>query len=139
MIALDLGAVEEIEDCTLSGWSLPSLQRELAVSQALCLVAEEAQLVMGWCACRRIWPEAELLRIAVAEQQRKKGVGSLLLRNLCGDLRQQYYSSLFLEVRSQNETALDFYRRHGFQRVGMRRGYYAEPYYDDALLLKLEI
>ncbi len=44
MTALDLRAVEEIEDCTLSGWSLPSLQRELAVPQGLCLVAEEAQL-----------------------------------------------------------------------------------------------
>jgi len=138
MTALDLRAVEEIEDCTLSGWSLPSLQRELAVPQGLCLVAEEAQLVKGWCACRRIWPEAELLRIAVAEQQRKKGVGSLLLHNLCGDLRQQRYSSLFLEVRSQNQAALGFYRRHGFQRVGVRRRYYTEPY-DDALLLKLEI
>ncbi len=138
MMAQDLRAVEEIEDCTLSGWSLLSLRQELAVPQGLCLVAEEAQLIKGWCACRRIWPEAELLRIAVAEQQRKKGVGSLLLHNLCGGLRQQQYSSLFLEVRSQNETALSFYRRYGFQRVGMRRGYYAEPY-DDALLLKVEI
>ena len=138
MAAQDLRAVEEIEGRTLSGWSLLSLQQELAVPQGLSLVAAEAQLVKGWCACRRIWPEAELLRIAVAEQQRQKGVGSLLLKNLCRDLRQQQYSSLFLEVRSQNETALGFYHRYGFQKVGMRRGYYAEPY-DDALLLKLQI
>jgi ribosomal-protein-alanine N-acetyltransferase len=138
MTAQDLHAVEEIEGCTLSGWSMLSLQEELAVPHGLCLVAEEAQLIKGWCACRRIWPEAELLRVAVAEQQRKKGVGRLLLHNLCGDLRQKQYSSLFLEVRSQNETALGFYHRYGFLRVGVRRGYYAEPY-DDALLLKLDI
>ncbi len=135
----DLAAVAGIEGESQSPWSLLSLRRELQVGQGICLVAEAAASgVIGWCCCRTILPEAELLKIAVAEKQRKKGIGSILLAHLLDDLRGRGYSALFLEVRSRNAEALNFYGRHGFRQVGKRLKYYADPS-DDALIYKRDI
>jgi [ribosomal protein S18]-alanine N-acetyltransferase len=135
----DLDAVEEIERHTLTPWSAASLRQELAVKGGLCFVAEAAERrIVGWCACRRIWPEAELLKIAVAEQERKKGFGTALLQCLIGELQGQGFTVLFLEVRGRNKAALSFYDRHDFLAVGRRRAYYSDPQ-DDALLLRKDI
>lgn len=132
----DLDAVAGIENETLSPWSLISLAQELQVRQGRQLVAESRDLrIVGWCACRRIWPEAELLKIAVTAGERKNGVGSSLLDCLIGELQNQVYSSLFLEVRANNQPALNFYKRHNFLQVGIRSHYYSDPP-DDALILQ---
>ena len=135
----DLGAVEEIERHSLTPWSSASLRQELEVPQGLRFVAEATDRgIVGWCACRKIWPEVELLKIAVAERERKKRVGSALLQHLIRDLQGQGFTTLFLEVRAQNQAALNFYNSHGFCVVGVRRAYYSDPK-DDALILRKDI
>lgn len=135
----DLDAVAGIENETWSPWSLASLGREFQVRQGRQLVAESRDLrILGWCACRQVWPEAELLKIAVTTGERKKGVGTALLARLLGELQNQAYTSLFLEVRAQNQPALTFYKRHGFLQVGRRSRYYSEPT-DDALILRRDL
>jgi ribosomal-protein-alanine acetyltransferase len=135
----DLAAVAGIEEENQSPWSLLSLGRELEAGQGTCLVAEASGVgIIGWCCYRTIWPEVELLKIAVSEKQRKKGIGSILLAHLLHDLQRQNYSTLFLEVRAGNTGARSFYQRHGFYQVGMRPNYYSDPP-DDALILKRDI
>jgi ribosomal-protein-alanine N-acetyltransferase len=135
----DLGAVYEIERETPSPWSLVSLEQELQVRRGRQFVAESSdRQILGWCACRLLWPEAELLKIAVTTGERKKGVGTSLLQHVIGELQGQSYSGLFLEVRANNKPALSFYERHGFLRVGIRSHYYSDPV-DDALILKRDL
>lgn len=139
MVAADLGAVSEIERTTLTPWSLDSLRQELAVREGRCFVAlDTGQRIVGWYACRRVCPEAELLKITVVEQERKQGIGSILLQHLLADLQGQSFKALYLEVRAQNKPAIALYNSHGFYKVGMRRAYYSEPQ-DDALLLRKDI
>lgn len=131
----DLPAVAAIESETLSPWTLRDLERELQVRYGRQLVVESpGSLILGWCACRTIWPEAELLKITVAKNQRQKGIGTALLGALLQELQGQAYSSLFLEVRAENAAALQFYGKHGFRQTGRRPGYYSDPA-DDALIL----
>jgi [ribosomal protein S18]-alanine N-acetyltransferase len=135
----DLAAVWEIEVGTLSAWSLPLIRQELEEKQGLRLVAEASdQRILGWCACRRIWPEAELLKISVIDREKKRGVGSALLSYLLEELQLKGFASLFLEVRAQNMAALSFYQRRGFQSVGLRQDYYSDPK-DSALILRRDI
>lgn len=136
MIETDLTAVSAMEEENLSPWSLESLAQELATPEAMQYVAEVSDAhIAGWCACRVIWPEAELLKIAVKLKCRQGGIGGLLLQHLFAALQQRNVISLFLEVRSKNREALGCYEKHGFLRAGARPGYYTDPP-DSAMILK---
>lgn len=134
----DLEGVLAIEQTTLTPWSLEMLAAELRYAAGVALVAEDQERggpIVGWCAARLVAPEAELLKIAVAEDARCRGVGGALLVELGRLLNAAAVSELFLEVRAHNHPALALYHRHGFVAVGKRPGYYGQPK-DDALLLR---
>ena len=135
----DLAAVAEIENESLSPWSISAIEQELQAQLGRQFIAESPDLgVVGWCACRKVWPEAELLKIAVKLNQREKGIGASLLRHLIEELRVQQFRDLFLEVRSKNQSALAFYKRHEFLQTGLRSQYYSDPV-DDAMILKRDL
>jgi ribosomal-protein-alanine N-acetyltransferase len=132
----DLTAVAALERDTLSPWSITSLEREMGVSKAILLVAEKSDgEVVGWCGCRVIWPEAELMKIAVKLDCRASGVAGGLFEDLFARLQGRNVTSLFLEVRSENRAALSLYKKNGFSQVGIRPRYYVEPD-DGALILR---
>jgi [ribosomal protein S18]-alanine N-acetyltransferase len=137
MASVDLPAVTAIEDGTLTPWSTAMLEQELQYRAGVRYVAvvENLGRVVGWCAARVIAPEAELLKIAVHREQRRQGIGGLLLAALIEYLQGNGVRELFLEVRAENLPAVLMYRRYGFSTVGKRPGYYTEPK-DDALLLR---
>lgn len=136
MLIADLVEVSVIEEENLSPWSAESLAKELEVLQAIqCVAVAENAQILGWFACRVIWPEAELLKIAVKNNNRKSGIGHFLLEHLVGELQRRKVHTLFLEVRSSNRTAMHFYEKYNFLHVGFRPGYYTCPP-DDALILK---
>ena len=136
MIEADLTEVSAMEEENFSPWSLESLAQELATPEAMQYVARapDAQIV-GWCACRVMWPEAELVKIAVKANCRKGGIGGLLLQHLFETLQKRNVTYLLLEVRSNNRVALGFYEKHGFLHVGTRPRYYTDPP-DSAMILR---
>lgn len=78
--------------------------------------------------------EAEIYNIAVAENLRQKGYGSLLLNHVVAALAGQGISRIFLEVRTGNAPALALYAAAGFSVCGRRKQYYADTG-EDALVL----
>lgn len=68
---------------------------------------------------------ADVLTIAVASGWQQRGIGTRLLDELAGEAGRRDAGELLLEVRADNEAALEFYRRHGFERIAVRRNYYA--------------
>lgn len=141
MLDADVADVERIEQQNLSPWSSSALLDELKQERGIVLIAELKNAitigprVVGWCACRYLPPEAELLKIAVTADLRKHGVASSLLDSLCNLLSQKQSKTLFLEVRSQNQSALNFYIKSGFLQTGERVRYYSNPV-DTALIFQ---
>ncbi len=87
------------------------------------LVARVDATVAGFCSWRRIAPgEAEILNIAVDPAFRRRGVASALLDALGA----QAQSTVFLEVAEPNTAAIALYRRHGWEPIGIRVGYYGQ-------------
>jgi len=133
MIEADVTAVECLEQQTLSPWSLLSIREELNQKLGEMFVAEvEAGSdftpeIVGWCATRLIAPEAELLKIAVDQQSRRAGIATALLDHLTRFLSKRSIELLFLEVRSENQSALNFYIKSGFLQIGVRPKYYSHP------------
>lgn len=78
--------------------------------------------------------EASVQTIAVDPEWQGRGVGRALLRALL-DRADAFEAVTFLEVRTDNEPALALYRGHGFEIVGLRRGYY-QPSGADAYTMR---
>ncbi len=134
----DCRGVLALEAENLSPWTEALLAAELAFQGAVLLVAEERGAIVGWLGARVLQPEAELLKIAVQREKRRRGVAGGLLSALYRELVQGGCRELFLEVRSQNVGAVKFYLAEGFTQIGRRSLYYREPD-DDALVLKKQI
>lgn len=73
----------------------------------------------------RVLDEAEILTIAVLPPWRRRGIGGLLLRAALAAVAEAGAVSMFLEAAADNLAALALYERHDFQRIGLRKGYYA--------------
>ena len=78
--------------------------------------------------------EAELLRVAVAPDRRRSGLGRALLEGSEPFLKAQGVQLLLLEVRVGNSAARALYQVLGWQEVGLRRGYYRDG--EDAVLYR---
>ncbi|MDR2665202.1 MAG: ribosomal protein S18-alanine N-acetyltransferase [Oscillospiraceae bacterium] len=132
-----IGAVLEIERAAFSQpWTYNSLLEETQAPQSRFMLAADGARVLGY-AVTRYYPDwAEILRIAVAEGSRGRGVGSMLLGDAQARACESGASRVLLEARADNAAALEFYRNRGFITVGLRAGYYASPGGDAVLMEK---
>ncbi|MCL1894184.1 MAG: GNAT family N-acetyltransferase [Holophagaceae bacterium] len=76
--------------------------------------------------------EAELLRVAVSQIQRRKGIANNLLDGCIKYLTDIGCQTLRLEVRLSNHSAQRLYQSGGWRQVGHRKAYFSDG--EDALL-----
>lgn len=106
-------------------WSAADIARLMTAMGGFSWLAEVAAAPVGFILGRAIAGEAEILTLAVAPDQRRLGVGLALVEALATDARARGAASIYLEVAADNPAAQALYRKAGFARAGLRRGYYA--------------
>ncbi len=119
-------------------WSADMLAAELAGHPVTryYLVAVDAGEVVGYGGLLLTGgDQADVVTLAVAAERWGEGIGAALLDGLIGEAARRGCTELFLEVRVDNERAKRLYRRHGFEGIGLRRGYY-QPSGTDALVMR---
>lgn len=104
----------------------------------LFLVVTAGTRVVGYAVGRMVLDEGEVLNVAVAQSQRRQGLGRRLLLSLVARLADNGAEVVYLEVRESNRAAIALYHGFGFSVVGRRPSYYTSPT-EDALVLRLEI
>ena len=119
-------------------WSPETFWSELAGVPATrhYVVAVEGEELVGYAGLFAAdHHQADVQTVAVAPDRQRRGVGDLLLRALLDEAERRGCTETLLEVRADNEPAQRLYARHGFERIGLRRGYY-QPGRVDALVLR---
>lgn len=103
-----------------------------------CRVASLARQVVGYAVMSAGAGEAHILNLCVRETFRCRGLGRRLLALMLERAAAAGMKEAFLEVRPSNTAAIRLYLAHGFEQVGMRRGYYqAVGGREDAAVLRL--
>jgi [ribosomal protein S18]-alanine N-acetyltransferase len=102
------------------------------------LVAEENGQIIGFAVAANICAEWELENIVVAEQFRCRGIGAQLLGAVIECARDAGAVEIHAEVRESNPALSGFYKQLGFNEIGRRTKYYANPS-EDAILIRLLI
>ena len=127
----DIEAVTAIEAGLFGSdrWSAEQFWSELAQPTRWYLVAEEigdaGAIVVGYAGLFVLGAQSDVQTIGVAPAAQGSGLGSRLMHRLIGLARERGATQLMLEVRSDNEVAIRLYERLGFERISIRRDYYA--------------
>lgn len=129
-------AIAELEKlCFSDPWSEKSIAYELNNPLALWLVAEVDGRVAGYIGSQTVPPESDMMNVAVHPDFRRQGIAEALVNALWEQLHQAGNSSLTLEVRASNASAIALYQKLGFVQIGCRPNYYRNPK-EDALILR---
>lgn len=118
-------------------WSPESFWAELARDESRYYVVVEhggAVVAYGGLLAVPGGPDADVLTVAVDPAEHGRGLGGAVLGDLLTEADRRRCVDVHLEVREGNTAALSLYARHGFERAGVRRRYYANG--DDAIVMR---
>jgi ribosomal-protein-alanine N-acetyltransferase len=110
-------------------WSAEAFEELLKGPGAFAVLGEsgEPEETRGFILCRAIAGEAEILTIGVDPVARRRGWGAALVEMAVGIAQEVGAFEMFLEVAADNLAAIKLYETTGFERVGLRKGYYPHP------------
>jgi [ribosomal protein S18]-alanine N-acetyltransferase len=135
----DLDTVAVIEAaCIQQPWSRKSFAESLEKEYSLFLVAEEEEKVCAYIGLYLTYEDAEITGIAVLSEKRRGGIGKALLQQAVSYAEKKGARRILLEVRKSNVSAQAFYKKMGFEEMGIRPNFYDFPK-EDAILMQLQI
>ena len=135
-----MGIIDELyyveQSCFGNPWTEKMLECELNSPLSIVETEERDGKIVGYALGRVVADEAELLKICVLGEWRKRGIAGKMRFALLGKMREKGAAACFLEVRSKNAPALSLYQKMGFEQIALRRNYYPD---DDAVVMRADI
>ncbi len=136
MIRRDMAEVIAIESESFEfPWSEDDFVRCLRQRNCIGMVAELDDQVVGFMIYELHKNRLHILNFAVADRQRRLGIGSQMVAKLAGKLSEQRRNRILLEVRETNLQAQLFFRENGFRAVSVLHEFY-EDTPEDAYLMQ---
>ena len=117
-------------------WNFSILEKELTNDSSIYLCCKIDSEIVGFAGISVVLDTAELNNIVIKKEQRGNGYSFLLLKELISIAESRGCTKFNLEVATNNEVAINLYKKLGFKQVGMRSKYYNGI---DALLFTLEL
>lgn len=119
-------------------WSLKSIEGTLEQKNYVNLGVWREGELLGYLFFSCMMDEGEIIRIATAPKERRKGIAKLLFSELKKNCLAQGVDKWMLDVRAGNDAALACYRKLGFCKDGRRKDFYKDPV-EDAILMSCEL
>lgn len=119
-------------------WGMIGVSESLRQDHTELLGAWHEDRLLGYVIAYFSIYEGEIARIAVAKDYRRKGIAGRLLAELEQICRKREAESILLDVRESNQSAIEFYKSHGFAVDGIRKNFYTKPA-EDAILMSREV
>ena len=76
--------------------------------------------IIGFVCFYHVKDEIEIIQLCIIKSYQRKNYGSLIISKL----KKLNIKKIFLEVSSENTQAKNFYLKHGFKKIGIRKDYY---------------
>ena len=88
------------------------------------LVAMSDTKIVGYLCFTKIFDECNLIKIVVSKEFQHQGIGKNLVEFLIHEMKVSGVKKIYLEVRTDNEKAINLYEKTGFKLIDIRKGYY---------------
>ena len=114
------------QECFAPGiaYSKWSLHYYLSLPGADCLVAEEGKQLAGFILAEENPPLGHIITLDVAEPFRRRGVGTMLLREMEEHFLFQGIQAVLLETSVENQSGIAFWEKHGYRTEAVVKKYY---------------
>ena len=110
-----------------------SSKTESASSQSSETTEAGETKIVGYLGYWLVFDECSINNVGVVPELQGQGIGNLLMEKLIGETERFGARVWVLEVRAGNEPAIALYEKYGFNRTGVRRGYYENG--EDAIVM----
>ena len=100
------------------------------------IVAEKEKNVIGYILFNQILDEAEIYKIVVLKDFRKKQIAFKIIEFLLNELKKSDVKKIFLEVRKSNIPAINLYKKCEFIDIREIVDYYSNPKENGIMMLK---
>ena len=120
-------------------WTMNGLFSMLVREDALFLVAEDKDKIIGFCGAFMVMDQGDIVNVGVRPERQRQGVGRRILQALIRGADEKGVTSLYLEVRASNRAAICLYEGLGFRQAGVRKGYYEEPREDGITMCRTAV
>lgn len=136
----DLETVARLEEiCFSIPWSNNAIEEAFDNELYRFVAAEENGVVVGYANFRIVADEGEIERVAVHPDFRRRGYGRKLMEAMVEYSRRKGVRDMTLDVRVNNEKAINLYESCGFVEEGRRKDYYREPTEDAIIMWRRDI
>ncbi len=136
----DLAQVCAIEAATFSdAWTMQSFEETMQNPESCLFVAvDDEENVLGYCCLYTAADEGEIVNVAVADKERRLGIGYDLVSALMCEGSRRGVTFFYLEVRESNLPAQKLYEKLGFKAAGLRKNFYQKPL-EHALIMTCDV
>jgi ribosomal-protein-alanine N-acetyltransferase len=107
----------------ITPWSENSIRASVSEDDFLCALSGDT--VVGFIVGQFVYDELSVLRIAVSDDYKRRGIAFMLLTALFEVFGNTPFTA-WLEVRENNAPAIALYEKAGFERVGIRKKFYTD-------------
>ncbi len=116
------------------GWGLKGLINDTQNTNTKSYILKKDNKIVAFCAFVVV-DDAELVFLCVDKNYKRQGIAEFLLTE---SIKMINPPLVVLEVRSENQPAINLYKKLGFTYLGLRKNFYSFPE-DDALVFELRL
>jgi ribosomal-protein-alanine N-acetyltransferase len=134
----DLDRVYRIErELFTNPWPQVFFENDLVSKETVAFVVEVKDTVIGYSLATCIEGKFHVTNIAVDKNYQRQGIATHLMQKLEDVAVEKKCYSAYLEVRPDNEAAINLYRKLGYSLTHIRKHYYIDD--DDAYVMQKEL
>ena len=105
-------------------WSQGQFITSIENSNNLCYCRSLNGKTIGYLIAMLAVDTADILNIGIDPDFKIQGHGTALINHLIEELRKRNICKILLEVRTGNKSAIQFYKKQGFEKISVRKNYY---------------
>ena len=125
-------------------WSQDQFTTSIKNNKNLCYYLSRNGKTIGYLIALLAGDTADILNIGIDPDFKRQGYGTALLNHLIEELRKRNIREIFLEVRAGNKSAIQFYKKQGFEEISVRKNYYTknsknQSHREDGIIMSIKI